>query len=1362
MTGSRPKIVVLGMLAKIPVPGVIWQTIHYLVGLERLGFEAYYVEAHGRTPSMLMQTGADDSAQRAAAVIDGVMRRVDLADRWAYAAVHDDPRVFGIGAERLSRLYRDAALIVNLHGGTEPRPELSQTGRLLYLETDPVQLQIELHDGLQSSFDFLAPHSSFFTFAENLGGADCGLPVSERFAFAPTRQPVLLDQWAGRAAAQDAAYTTIGNWRQPWRDVRLGGETYSWSKDQEWAKFLTLPALTGQTFELALSGFGPGGRAYLENRGWRVREALKLSVDGYRDFVRGSRAEFTVAKDQNVRLRTGWFSDRSATYLAAGRPVVTQDTGFGCVLPTGEGLFAVATVDEAAAAIEAIESDPARHRRAAAAIAREYFDADVVLSRLLTEAGLAPRTRAAAPPRPTEPPLTGRSDRGAAQPPRRSTPVTPTSVIIPCYDLGEFLEEAVDSVIAQTRAPDELIVVDDGSTDERTLDALEDLRRRGIVVYRTPNQGAPSARNHGIERARGEYILCLDADDVLMPEYLERTVARMDDSPHVGIVATQLEFFGKVTGTWRPRAYSLPAMLGKNCLPSASLFRRVCWAEVGGYTPELEACHDWDLWLSIVERGWTWDVVEAVLYRYRRRDGSISDHREAHRPRIIADMMRRHRATYAAHAIDAVVEMDGELRSALSRLDRYKLDNVKQAERIRALEQAARPPVDEQVTRFGAFVDAQLPPGATALVVTKGDASLLDVVGDRAAWHFPRGGDGEWLGHHPRSDEEAIEMLEAMRAAGAEYLCVPSAEHWWFKRYDGWRTYLAKTYSVLARTSDGVIFDIRQEIRRRSFSVVICTYKRAELVATTLRSIFDQQYPKDLYELIVVNNASPDDTERVVLDAARESPVPFTYLVEPRNGLSYARNTGLAQAKNEFIAFLDDDAIACPDWMATFNGVIDEHHAMVVGGRVEKAFEDGFVPPPWFDYQYVKHFFGVNYRDRNRHEKVFRIRYPLYLTGANLIYDRRLFDHFGGFDTRLGRDGKSLLGGEESYLNMVLDKHDIPIYYSDDAWVDHYIQSFRVTKEHLRSKAYWSGVTNAVMHPMFYGFDEVRARTAANRKEIKRRLGELRREPRSDERFSRELRLIYNLSFLKRFARRDIEHRLGKHRLQSAPVTWGTEQWIDAARGWTESVAKYERLLTLAREAGDADLAAEAEGWLAARGAALEHRPATREPVQLSRREYDQMVLRVRARVASTVPAGATVAITSKGDDTLLALDDHRGRHFPQLEDGSYAGYYPTDDADAVRQVEELRRRGASYLVFPATALWWHAHYAGLARHLQTHHERLLDEPETCVIYRLHERTDTSGSGYGRGRASAEPAHEPEPAPDASPLDVAATEGGDR
>src|SRR5215207_944051 len=895
--------------------------------------------------------------------------------------------------------------------------------------------------------------------------------------------------------------------------------------------------------------------------------------------------------------------------------------------------------------------------------------------------------------------------------------MTSVSVVIPCFNLGTYLREAVDSVQAQTRAADEVVVVDDGSTDEGTIEALNGLRAEGLIVYRTPNRGAPRARNFGIERSRGDFLLCLDADDVLLPGFLERTVDLLAASPDVGIVATEVEFFGKTSGTWRPPGYSLSTMLWRNCLPSASLFRRTCWEQAGGYAPALPACQDWDLWLSILERGWRWAVVNESLYRYRRRDGSISDRRERERPQILADMMRRHSALYGKHAIDAIVELDAELKDKSERLARFRRDNAAKAKQIAALAEAARPPEHEQVQSFRALIEAHLPERATVLVVTKGDADLLKV-GNRESWHFPRRPDGKWLGHHPKSDEAASAMLEEMRAAGAEFLCFPRDERWWLKRYDRFRRYLECGHSAIARTEEGVIFDIRHEIPRRAFSVVICTYRRPDFVARSMRSVFEQTYPKDRYELIVVNNASPDDTEEVVLEAAKDSPVAFTYLVEERNGLSHARNRGIAAARHDYVAFLDDDAIACPDWLATFNAVIDEHHAMVVGGRVEKAFEDGFEPPDWFRSQYPNHMFGVNYRDRGRKEKVFRIRYPLYLGGGNAAYARKLFGHFGGFDPRLGRDGKSLRAGEESYLNLILDRHDIPIYYTDDAWIDHYLETSRLTKKHLRRKAYWSAATNAVIHPMFFGFPEVRGRTKENRKEIRRRLKEIRSEPRSPENFSRQLRLVYNVAFLWRFHLRYLGYRVGRYRKKPQHVSWGVAQWIEEVRSWPDGPAKYERLRDLALEAGYNELAEEAERKLKAPPS----RPSKSVPAKaLSQREYERLAERVRARVAEQVPPRAHVAVVSKGDERLLRIDGRRACHFPQIEDGTYAGHYPADAAAAVKQLQELLDRGVTHLVFPSTSLWWLTHYDALSEYLDGRHERVWEEPDTCVVYRLRE-----------------------------------------
>ena len=160
---------------------------------------------------MLMEREEDDSSAKAAAFIDRVMRRFGLGDRWAFHGLHDDNRCYGMSEAELRRLYDSALLLINLHGGTEPRPELYATDRLVYLETDPVQLQIELHQGVQATIDFLEPHCAFFTFAENYGNPDCGLPFQDRFPLHPTRQPVVMDFWqrtAGRPASSSRRSAT--------------------------------------------------------------------------------------------------------------------------------------------------------------------------------------------------------------------------------------------------------------------------------------------------------------------------------------------------------------------------------------------------------------------------------------------------------------------------------------------------------------------------------------------------------------------------------------------------------------------------------------------------------------------------------------------------------------------------------------------------------------------------------------------------------------------------------------------------------------------------------------------------------------------------------------------------------------------------------------------------------------------------------------------------------------------------------------------------------------------------------------------------------------------------------------------------
>jgi glycosyltransferase involved in cell wall biosynthesis len=528
VTAGARRIVVLGMIAKIPVPGVIWQTLHYLIGLRRLGLDVYYVEAHARTPTMLMERDEDDASARAASVLDRLLRPYGMGDRWAFHALHDDGRVYGLSAGVLARLLRDAELLINLHGGTEPREELSRGGRLVYLETDPVQMQIELHDGLPQAREFLAAHGALFTFAENLGGPHCRLPVAPGYDFRPTRQPVVLDFWSG-ARVQGDAFRTVGNFHQPWRDVHYCGEMFGWSKDTEWRKFLALPARTGQRFELALSGHQERHTQEFQRLGFQVRAALDFGLDigAYRDFIAGARAEFTVAKDQNIRLQTGWFSDRSATFLAASRPVVTQDTGFESVLPTGEGLFAVNDLDGAAAAVERIAADPAAAARAAGAIAREYFDAERVLGDLLAEVGITTR-RKGADQVDRETTQAGGQQSAEMTPAQAGTPEylhrdCTVLALIPHYQCEEYLDDCLAALVAQTRPLDGIVVIDDASAQP----PIGIVRRYPGVTLMTAaeNSGPYRLVQQVINDTDYDAYLFQDADDWSAPDRLERLLA---------------------------------------------------------------------------------------------------------------------------------------------------------------------------------------------------------------------------------------------------------------------------------------------------------------------------------------------------------------------------------------------------------------------------------------------------------------------------------------------------------------------------------------------------------------------------------------------------------------------------------------------------------------------------------------------------------------------------------------------------------------------------------------------------------------------------------------------------------------------
>jgi hypothetical protein len=391
MSQNKPVVVVLGTMGGAPFAGMAWQVLHHLEGFRRLGCEVYYLEDNGAWPYDPRHDAISADCTYAVDFIATTLSWCGMADRWAYRAASENNRVYGIGAARLGELLARASILINLTGATALRDDHMTAPVRVFLETDPVAAEIEVALGRESTIQMLAAHTHHFTYGENLGAADCGVPTGP-FRYHLTRPPVILDWWPlPPPDSVGTHFTTIGNWKQSGHDIQWKGQTYAWSKHHEFMKFIDLPARTAQRFQLALSAVDQPTLELLRARGWDVTAALPLSLDihRYRRFIRHSRGEFTVAKDQNIRLRSGWFSDRSACYLAAGRPVVTQDTGFGNILPTGSGLFPFATTDEAVEALDAINADYAAHCRAARRLAGQYFKAETVLGRMLQEIGVA-------------------------------------------------------------------------------------------------------------------------------------------------------------------------------------------------------------------------------------------------------------------------------------------------------------------------------------------------------------------------------------------------------------------------------------------------------------------------------------------------------------------------------------------------------------------------------------------------------------------------------------------------------------------------------------------------------------------------------------------------------------------------------------------------------------------------------------------------------------------------------------------------------------------------------------------------------------------------------------------------------------
>jgi hypothetical protein len=379
---ERRRIIVLGYLVRGPVGGGAWQNLQYVLGFARLGHDVWYLEDSDDEHAPCYDPRVDAWTADPTYGLDFTHRaftRLGLGDRWAYFdSVPQHWR--GPAAADIHHVCESADVVLNISGVNPLRPWLVDVPARALVGTDPAFDQIRnltIPDRQERS----ALHTSFFTYGTAIGSPQYDVP-DDGFRWQPTRQPVVLDAWPVVDPPTRSMFTTVMQWGS-YASLEYEGHHYG-MKDESFDAVLDLPSRAGAVFDLAI-GSPHVPRVLLREHGWRLQDPIAVSRDPwtYQRFIQRSRAEFSVAKHGYVVSGSGWFSERSAAYLASGRPVVVEDTGFTSWLPVGEGIVPFRSVEEAAQGVQSVLRSNARHRVAAREIAAEYFDARRVLSDVL-------------------------------------------------------------------------------------------------------------------------------------------------------------------------------------------------------------------------------------------------------------------------------------------------------------------------------------------------------------------------------------------------------------------------------------------------------------------------------------------------------------------------------------------------------------------------------------------------------------------------------------------------------------------------------------------------------------------------------------------------------------------------------------------------------------------------------------------------------------------------------------------------------------------------------------------------------------------------------------------------------------------
>ena len=383
----RETIIVAGSLAQRPhIGGHTWVFLQYLLGFRRLGWDVLFVDR--LEPEMCVDAEGEPTGLRSSvnlSYLTEVMERFELGERWSL--LYDGgSEVVGRSRADIVDVARRSVLLLNVMGFLDDDEILAAAPMRAFLDIDPGFGQIWQELGLHRAFE---GHDRYVTIGERVGDADCRVPTCG-IDWVTTKPAVELSEWPFQPEP-GCAFTTVASWRGAFGPLEYEGRTYG-LRVHEFRRFFELPGRTSARFQVALDidEAEVDDLRQLEGNGWTLADPRAAAGDPwlYRDYVQRSAAEVMVAKNLYVETRNGWFSDRSACYLASGRPVLAQDTGLDGLVPSGEGLLTFSTLEEAAAGVEEITRDYERHSRAARAIAERHFAAERVLPRLLEKLGV--------------------------------------------------------------------------------------------------------------------------------------------------------------------------------------------------------------------------------------------------------------------------------------------------------------------------------------------------------------------------------------------------------------------------------------------------------------------------------------------------------------------------------------------------------------------------------------------------------------------------------------------------------------------------------------------------------------------------------------------------------------------------------------------------------------------------------------------------------------------------------------------------------------------------------------------------------------------------------------------------------------